>query len=237
MPRRARAILYNPIVREALRQAWRDSNPGISGGHEEGGFVIQVSARKLRVVRWPRGSQNSILVPQHLDCKIERSNIVASFHTHPNTGTDFLQDPSETDKRAVRDDPDLKGVAYVGEFVVSQETIYLSPRVDGYAKWLTLNLSLLSYRSFPMSATLTMDVLQDELAVSLARVLAAANKRAREAGVNVAHSLITITQNFEHGLRWRINYGPKDYIGQRGGDLMIEVDANDARVTRVLHGQ
>jgi hypothetical protein len=53
------------------------------------------------------------------------NNIVASFHTHPNTGTDFLQEPSETDKRAVRDDPDLKGLAYVGEFIISRETIYL----------------------------------------------------------------------------------------------------------------
>jgi hypothetical protein len=88
-----------------------------------------------------------------------------------------------------------------------------------------------------MAATLTTDVLQDDLAVSLARVLAAANKRAREAGVDVARSVITITQNFEHGLRWRINYGAKDYIGRRGGDLIIEVDAGDASVTQVLHGQ
>ena len=51
-------------------------------------------------------------------------DIVASFHTHPNTGSDFLQEPSETDKRAVCDDPDLKSAAYVGEFVISQETIY-----------------------------------------------------------------------------------------------------------------
>jgi hypothetical protein len=53
------------------------------------------------------------------------NTIVASFHTHPNTGTDFLQEPSETDKRAVRDDPDLKGGAYIGEFVITQEKIYL----------------------------------------------------------------------------------------------------------------
>ena len=52
------------------------------------------------------------------------NSIVASFHTHPNTGTDFLQEPSETDKRAVRDDPDLQGGAYVGEFVIARETIY-----------------------------------------------------------------------------------------------------------------
>jgi hypothetical protein len=125
MPRRPRAILLNPIVREALRQAWLDSYPDISGRHEEGGFVIQVSARKLSVARWPTGVQNSILVPPHPDCKMGGNNIVASFHTHPNTGPDLLQEPSETDKRAVRDDPDLKGAAYVGEFVITQETIYL----------------------------------------------------------------------------------------------------------------
>jgi len=88
-----------------------------------------------------------------------------------------------------------------------------------------------------MSATLTTDVLQDDLAVSLARVLAAANKRARQAGVNVAQSVITITQTFEHGSRWRINYGPREHIGRRGGDLIVEVEASDASVTQVLRGQ
>ena len=125
MPRRPRAILYNPLVRAALRQAWQDSQPGIDSGHEEGGFVIQVPTRKLDVVRWPKGAQNSILVPAHPGCTMGGDIIVASFHTHPNTGTDFLQEPSETDKRAVRDDPDLKGAAYVGEFVIARETVYL----------------------------------------------------------------------------------------------------------------
>src|SRR6266540_3140314 len=125
MPRRPRTILHNPLVRKALRQAWLDSQPGISGGHEEGGFVIQVSARQLSVACWPTGVQNSILVPPHPDCTMGGNPIVASFHTHPNTGADFLQEPSETDKRAVRDDPDLKGTDYVDEFVIAQETIYL----------------------------------------------------------------------------------------------------------------
>lgn len=88
-----------------------------------------------------------------------------------------------------------------------------------------------------MPATLTTDILQDELAVSLARVLAAANKRAREAGVDVARSVITISQSFTHGLRWCVNYGPKDYVGRRGGDLIVEVDASDASITQVLRGQ
>lgn len=88
-----------------------------------------------------------------------------------------------------------------------------------------------------MSAILTADVLQDDLAVLLARVLATANKRARELGVDVLQSFITITQSFENGSRWRINYGPKDYIGRRGGDLIIEVDAGDISIKQVLRGQ
>ena len=88
-----------------------------------------------------------------------------------------------------------------------------------------------------MATPLTADVLQDDLAVTLARVLAAANKRARELGVDALQSIITITQHFDNGLRWRVNYGPKDYVGRRGGDLVIEVDANDMSIRQVLHGQ
>ncbi len=88
-----------------------------------------------------------------------------------------------------------------------------------------------------MATVLTADVLQDDLAVSLARVMAAANKRAREAGVDVLQSFITITQVVGDGLHWRINYGPKDSSGRRGGDLIIEVDASNANVTQILHGQ
>lgn len=106
-------------------QAWNESNPGVSGGHEEGGFILQDATGALRVSRWPQGKQDRILVPPHKDCKLAETDIVASFHTHPNTGSDYLQEPSETDKRAVRDDPHLKGETYVGEFVIAQETIYL----------------------------------------------------------------------------------------------------------------
>ena len=64
-------------------------------------------------------------MPPHTDCTIDGLDIIASFHTHPNIGSDYLQEPSETDKRAVHDDPDLKGSEYVGEFVISQTVIYL----------------------------------------------------------------------------------------------------------------
>lgn len=89
-----------------------------------------------------------------------------------------------------------------------------------------------------MAATLTADVLQDDLAVSLACALASANKRACESGIDVVQSLITITQcPFDGKLLWRINYGPKDYVGRRGGDLIVEVDPSDASIKQALRGQ
>jgi hypothetical protein len=89
-----------------------------------------------------------------------------------------------------------------------------------------------------MATTLTADVLQDELAISLARVIAMANKHARESGVDLLQSLITITQRPSNGgLIWRINYGPKDYVGRRGGDFIVEVDPINASIVQVLRGQ
>lgn len=81
-------------------------------------------------------------------------------------------------------------------------------------------------------------VLQDDIAVSLARAMAAAKKRARELGTDVLQSLITITQRSANGdLFWRINYGPIDYMDRRGGDLIIEVDQNTSSIHQVLRGQ
>lgn len=48
-------------------------------------------------------------------------------------------------------------------------------------------------------ATLSAEVLQDDLALKLAQVLAAANKRARELGVDVLQSLVSMTQSVDHG--------------------------------------
>ncbi len=88
-----------------------------------------------------------------------------------------------------------------------------------------------------MAVTLTADVLQDDMAVNLARVMAAANKRARELGVDVVQSFITISQQVDNGLGWRVNYGPREYINQRGGDLTIDINGEDLKVKQVLRGQ
>lgn len=89
-----------------------------------------------------------------------------------------------------------------------------------------------------MAATLTAEVYQDDIAVALANVLAAANKRAGELGVDVADSLLTISQRIQsNGMVWRINYGPREYIHQRGGDLIVDVGAASGKVEQVLYGQ
>lgn len=89
-----------------------------------------------------------------------------------------------------------------------------------------------------MAVTLTADVLQDDIAVSLARAIAAANKRAHESGIDALQSLITVTQRaFDGNSLWRVNYSPKEYIGRRGGDFIVDVDAKDASIKQVLRGQ
>jgi len=88
-----------------------------------------------------------------------------------------------------------------------------------------------------MSTTLTAEDLADEFAVSVAHILAAANRRAREFGCDVSQSLVTISQHFDGGWLWRINYGPKNPTILRGGDLIVDVSADNAEVKRVLRGQ
>ena len=89
-----------------------------------------------------------------------------------------------------------------------------------------------------MNSKLSDEVLGDALAVSLARMLAAANKRANELGVEASQSLISIAQDIRGGeTHWRVNYGAKDYVGRRGGDLMIEVNPVDYSIAKVLRGQ
>lgn len=46
-----------------------------------------------------------------------------------------------------------------------------------------------------MSVALSSDVLQDDVAVTIARVIASANKRARELNVDVMQSIISLTQH------------------------------------------
>ena len=89
-----------------------------------------------------------------------------------------------------------------------------------------------------MTGVLNNETLQDEIAVSVARILASANRKAKELGVDVKESLITVSQHLAKDVwLWRVSYGTKDYVGRRGGDLMIDVDPINADIKQILRGQ
>jgi hypothetical protein len=111
-------------VRRLLRQAWEESRPGTNEAHEEGGFVLRNPDGSLAVERWPRGLQNQIDVPPHPGGNRAGLKIVATFHTHPNPGPGYQQEPSLTDVRAVSEDPDLRHPEYEGEYVIATERLY-----------------------------------------------------------------------------------------------------------------
>jgi hypothetical protein len=154
-------VLSDKHVVESLAMAWRDSKPGPHGGHEEGGFVVRKPGSPFEVImwppssdsdvpgefaciRWPTGRSNQIIVSSHADCQLGGCDIVISFHTHPNTGTDYQQEPSDTDIKAVRDDPHLKGPEYLGELVISRESVYhIKP--DGSTRVLSRTSELLAW--------------------------------------------------------------------------------------------
>jgi hypothetical protein len=117
-------VFDDDSVRAFLLHAWLESQPGTTAAHEEGGFVLRNSDGSLTVERWPGGAQNEIFVPPHPGGKRGDLLIVATFHTHPNPGADYQQEPSLTDIRAVRGDPHLSNPDYEGEYVIAPESIY-----------------------------------------------------------------------------------------------------------------
>ena len=121
-------LLDDDRICNLIRHAWQESQPGTNGAHEEGGFVVRDTDGSLRVERWPTGAQNEILVPPHPAGKRDHRVIVLTFHTHPNPGVEFQQEPSLTDIRAVCNDPHLAHPEYEGEIVIAAESIYLIRR-------------------------------------------------------------------------------------------------------------
>jgi hypothetical protein len=117
-------LCNDETVRHGIWQAWKDSEPDSVAAHEEGGFVLQTDAG-FEIRRWPAGDPHEIRIPAHQDCKIDGKEIVATFHTHPHSGVGYIQEPNRADIRIVRNDANLKGPEYVGEFVLSYERTYL----------------------------------------------------------------------------------------------------------------
>ncbi len=118
------SCLDNLAIREQLRRAWEESRPGTSDAHEEGGFILRNADGSLTVERWSVGLQDQITVPAHVGGIRGNRSIIATFHTHPNPGEDFQQEPSLTDIRAVGNDVDLHHSEFEGEYVFASELTY-----------------------------------------------------------------------------------------------------------------
>ena len=66
--------------------------------------------------------------------------------------------------------------------------------------------------------------------------MAIANERASQEGVNVQQSVISLTQEDDDGIHWRVNYCPKGADLKRGSDIYIDVNVA-THSTQVLLGQ
>lgn len=90
----------NPTVRQALEQAWNDSQPNDpTQRHEEGGWIYQnTTTGEITTRRAPRGQQASINV--NSPPQVPGSVPVGTFHTHPNPSSEgWDPGPSGADTR------------------------------------------------------------------------------------------------------------------------------------------
>lgn len=124
MDERIALLLADATVRNGLCWAWRDSEPGVFGAHEEGGFICAGADGGYVVDRWQTGDTDRIRIPPHPGGKRNNEWIVATFHTHPNTSNRFEQTPNAVDCALIANDIHLRTVYYQGEFVISASLLY-----------------------------------------------------------------------------------------------------------------
>src|SRR6516165_9980010 len=97
----AEELLTNPVVRNALDQAWLDSLPNDpQQRHEEGGWIyFNTITREVLVRRAPRGMESQVILEN--PPIIPDAVIVGIFHTHPNPSTEgWDPGPSDWDRFA-----------------------------------------------------------------------------------------------------------------------------------------
>jgi hypothetical protein len=119
-------ILCDPNVIAGMRRAYEESDVGGDSPIEQGGFILWNPASAMReVARLPTSGQDSIAYPICIDGTYQGKRILGTFHTHPNTGPEWRQEPSRQDIHLSQDDPETMGPH---QFVISKETIY---HIDG----------------------------------------------------------------------------------------------------------
>ncbi len=115
-------LLALPTVLAGFRQAYDDSDVGGSQPIEQGGFLLcDPHSGEVIVKRLPSSERDSLSYPLCSDGKYQGQEIVGSFHTHPNTGKEWQQEPSPQDVRLSKEFPETMGPH---QFVISRDTIY-----------------------------------------------------------------------------------------------------------------
>jgi hypothetical protein len=105
-----------------MRRAYEDSDVGTDNPIEQGGFIVRDSTSgALEIIRLPASGRNLLIYPICADGIYRGKHIVGSFHTHPNTGPEWRQQPSSQDVRLSKECPETMGAH---QFVIAKETIY-----------------------------------------------------------------------------------------------------------------
>lgn len=122
MENSAEELLDEATIRSALRDALLDSRPGTKAPIEQGGFIVRDSGTLRPVVRRLNiGQADSFQIPLCPDGKFQGEQILGSFHTHPNTGPLWQEEPSRQDIRLVTEYPETVGRWH---FVIGPERTY-----------------------------------------------------------------------------------------------------------------
>ena len=121
-PPTASELLSNPAVLDGMRRAYHESNVGGINPVEQGAFIVRdLPDGAVAVTRLPAAACDSLSYPICPDGTCEGRQIVGSFHTHPNTGPEWQQEPSPQDIRLSQDFPETMGPH---QFVIARNTVY-----------------------------------------------------------------------------------------------------------------
>jgi hypothetical protein len=114
-------LLATPEVIDGMRRAYEESGVGTENPVEQGGFIVRDSAGALEIIRVPASGRDILIYPICADGMYGGKQIVESFHTHPNTGPEWRQQPSLQDVRLSQEYPETMGP---NQFVIASEAIY-----------------------------------------------------------------------------------------------------------------
>jgi proteasome lid subunit RPN8/RPN11 len=122
MDNSAERLLDDVTIKIAIRQALLESLPGTDQPTEQGGFIVRDATTLKPVVRrLSVGQADSFQIPLCPDGRFHGEEIIGSFHTHPNIGPEWQEEPSRQDIRLVTEYPETVGAIH---FVIGMARTY-----------------------------------------------------------------------------------------------------------------